>query len=210
MARVIVDSREHSADIIEGLEANGIDVTVQLLPVGDYAISDRVCIERKTVSDFESSLIDGRLFEQVGRLKKYYEFPILLIEGMEEFRLKRTAINGAIAHLYIEYGIASITSKDGRDSSNIIASLAKHEQRSGKREPSLKGGARIYTRNQFQEAVIGNLPGVGPKTAKALLAHFGTIKRIANASIGELMEVDMIGEKKASAISRVLNEKYEL
>jgi len=209
MAKVIVDSREQNHDVIEGLIANGIHVIVKQLAVGDYIASDRVCIERKTVSDFESSLIDGRLFEQISRMKEYYEFPILLIEGTDEFRLKKNTISGTIAYLYIEHKIISIMSSSGSDTASIIASIAKREQQSHDREPSLKGGARLYTQKQFQESIIGNIPGIGPKLAKSLLKHFGSISSIANASTEELLKVDKIGRKKAELINRTLNEIYE-
>ncbi|MGC8647425.1 MAG: ERCC4 domain-containing protein [Candidatus Micrarchaeia archaeon] len=208
MAKVIVDDRERNIAIIEGLEAKGVQVEFKQLPVGDYIISDRVCIERKTINDFENSLMNGRLFDQIKRLKDHYTFPILLIEGDEEFMLRRNVINGAIAAIYIDYGIVSISSRNAHESADIIESLARHEQKDEHREPSPKGGARAYTEQQFQEFVVGNLPGVGLKLSRALLAHFGSIKNIANASVEQLMEVPKIGKKKAERIHDILNRSF--
>ncbi|MGC8652051.1 MAG: ERCC4 domain-containing protein [Candidatus Micrarchaeia archaeon] len=206
--KVIVDSRERNAGITSALESEGLEISIEALPVGDYAISDRVCIERKTVSDFESSLIDGRLFDQISRLKEHYAFPILIIEGEEGFRLKSTVINGTIAHLYIRYGIVCITTGGSKETAALIASLAKQEQQDERREPSPKGGTRAYTEKQFQEFVVGSLPGVGAKIARSLLEHFGSIKKIAEASEEELRAVDKIGKKKAALISKILNRRY--
>ena len=208
MTRVIVDDRERNIAIIEGLEAKGVQVEFKQLPVGDYIISDRVCIERKTINDFENSLMNGRLFDQIKRLKDHYTFPILLIEGDEEFMLRRNVINGAIAAIYIDYGIVSLSSRNAHESADIIESLARHEQEGEHREPSPKGGARAYTEQQFQEFVVGNLPGVGLKLSRALLAHFGSIKSIANASVEQLMEVPKIGKKKAERIHDILNRSF--
>ncbi|MEM3875675.1 MAG: ERCC4 domain-containing protein, partial [Candidatus Micrarchaeaceae archaeon] len=95
--KIIIDQRERNSDIINCLEKTGIDIERKTLPVGDYVVSNRICIERKTISDFESSLINGRLFDQIERLKQAYEFPIVLIEGnIEEFRLGLKQIIGAI------------------------------------------------------------------------------------------------------------------
>ena len=57
--RIIVDNRERNIGIIESLEEQGIDLNFAQLPVGDYIISDRICIERKTASDFESSIMNN-------------------------------------------------------------------------------------------------------------------------------------------------------
>ncbi len=207
--RVIIDSRERNAKLISSIEELGVDIELKTVDVGDYVISDRVCIERKTIQDFESSIINGRLFDQVIRLKDNYQFPILMLEGdYDYFRLNRNVINGAIAAIYIEYGIPVICTYDELSSADMIASIARHEQRDGIREPSLKGGARAYTREQFQEYVIGNLPGVGPKLAKSLLKHFKSVRNIANAKPEELMEVEKIGEKKAEHIHGILNQHY--
>jgi Fanconi anemia group M protein len=208
-ATVLVDQRERNSELIEALKAIGVEVEMKTLPVGDYVLSDRVCIERKTVQDFESSMMSGRLFDQIDRLKKSYPSPMLLLEGdRSTFRLKSRAINGAIATLYIDYGIVVISAHSASDAAEIIASMAAHEQSGEKREPSLKGSARAYTHEQFQEYVIGNLPGVGPKLAKALLSHFGSVRGVANASAEELMKVDKIGEKKAELILKTFNSRY--
>jgi Fanconi anemia group M protein len=208
-ATVIVDQRERNSELLEALESIGVEIDMKTLPVGDYVLSDRVCIERKTVQDFESSMMSGRLFEQIERLKKSYAAPMLLLEGdRSTFRLKSRVINGAIASLYIDYGIVVISAHSVSDAAEIIASMAAHEQSEEKREPSLKGSARAYTHEQFQEYVIGNLPGVGPKLAKALLLHFGSVRGVANASAEELMKVDKIGEKKAELILKTFNSKY--
>ncbi len=207
--KVIVDNRERNQELIGTMEANGIDMEFKTVHVGDYVISDRVCIERKTIYDFESSIINGRLFDQIKRLKENYEFPILILEGDSDyFRLKNNVINGAIASLYIDYGIDIIHTYDAGNTADIIASIARHEQEKSLREPTLKGGARAYTKGQFQEYVIGNLPGVGPKLAKALLSHFKSIKNIANADESELMKIEKIGKKKAAIIHDTLNGSY--
>ncbi|MDE1833312.1 MAG: hypothetical protein KGH58_02745 [Candidatus Micrarchaeota archaeon] len=208
--RVIVDQRERNQELISLMEANGLEIELKTLPVGDYAISDRVCVERKTVSDFESSIMSGRLFEQIKRLREAYAFPILILEGeYEEFRLKSKVINGAIASLYIDYGMNVMHSHGERNTAEIIAGLAKHESEGGPSEPSAKGGFKSLTQQDFQEHVVGNLPGVGPKLARALLKRFGSIRGIAEANADELMDVEKIGEKKAETIHRTINSAYE-
>lgn len=208
--RVLVDNRERNAELLARLEALGVDIRVETLPVGDYVVSDRVCIERKTVSDFESSIVTGRLFEQARRLADAYDYPIIIIEGeRNEFRVKSAAINGAIASLYIDYSLPVIVTFSGAETAEMIKYIAKHEQEKHMREPSVKGGARSFTTDQFRERVIGNIPGVGPETARGLLSHFGSIRAIALADPKELMKVKNVGKKRAKVISELISSEYE-
>ncbi len=208
--RIIMDNRERVPEIIDGLEAMGLSVDVKTLPVGDYVISDRICIERKTVSDFESSVISGRLFDQLERLGEAYESPILVLEGnQKDFRLGRNVINGTVVSVYVDYGVLVIFSSGPENTAELIAIIAKREQNGVKREPSMKGSVRAYSNEQFQEFIIGNLPGVGAKLAKSLLKHFGSVRAIANAEIDELMEVEKIGKKKAESIHKTINHIYK-
>lgn len=208
--KLIVDQRERNSELISSLESRGFSIDTQTIPVGDYVLSDRICVERKTISDFESSIMSGRLFDQLERMKGTYQLPILLLEGDRgEFRLGENVINGTIISIYVDYGIPVMFSHGPEHSAEILAAIAKREQKGKSRDPSLKGGARAYTDSQFQEFVIGNLPSIGPKLAKSLLRHFGSIKRIANASPKQLMKVEKVGEKKAEQIHRIMNQVYK-
>lgn len=208
--RIIIDTRERNRELIDAIEAKGIDVEFRTAHVGDYLVSDRVCIERKTVPDFESSLINGRLFEQAKRLKENYEFPILILEGEPDcFRLNNNVINGTLAALYIDYGIMVLHTCDARNTAEMISDIARHENDKEIREPSLKGGARAHTMEQFQECIIGNIPGIGPKLARSLLGHFKSIRNIANANMEELVKIEKIGKVKAELIHRTLNDMYK-
>ncbi len=207
--RVIVDTRERNTELLDTLKSKGLDVDVQMLNVGDFVLSDRVCVERKTISDFESSIINGRLFDQIKRLRESYEFPMLIIEGdSSEFGLGSTVMSGALAALYVDHGIVSISLRSAKETAEVLTSIAKREQSGASREPSAKGGVRAHTPEQLQQRIIGNLPGVGPKTAKLLLEHFGSIKAVFNASKEELMKVDNIGQKKAESIHSAMNLGY--
>jgi Fanconi anemia group M protein len=207
---IIVDNRERNDDLLSQLGALGVEITVQPLPVGDYVISDRVCIERKTVADFESSIVSGRLFEQAGRVSEAYERPIIIIEGdREEFRMKGAVISGAIASLYIDYDIPVITTSGARESAEMIKFISRHEQQGKKRAPSVKGEGRSFTESQFMEKIVGNIPGIGIETAKKLLKHFGTVKAVTLASEEELVEVENVGERRAKLIFGILNSRYK-
>ncbi len=207
--KIIIDQRERNSDLLSGLQDNGIKIERKTLPVGDYILSDRICIERKTIYDFESSIINGRLFEQIDKLKKTYEFPIILIEGnVSDFRINLNAIFGAIISIYVEHKIQTIFCFDVFDTVKILKLIAEREQKIEKHLPTLKGALKAYSNDEFKEYVVGNLPGIGPKLARHLLAKFKTIKNIANSNINELLKVEKIGKKKSAKIHEIFNEEY--
>jgi Fanconi anemia group M protein len=209
--KVIVDSRERNQELIFRLEETGCSLIIETLDIGDYLLSDRIAVERKTVSDFEGSIMDGRLFDQLERIKRSFESPILLIEGSrKEFRLGKNVILGTIASIYTDFNILVVRTAGPKESADIMARIANREQHEKVRSPSPKAGARAVTHEGFQMNVIGNIPGVGPKLAESLLKRFGSIRNIANATVEELMAIEKIGEKKALQIHRTLNLSYNV
>ncbi len=208
---LIVDNRERNIEIIDSLAQNNVKLSFAQLPVGDYIVSDRMCIERKTVRDFENSIIDSRIFEQASRLRETFKNPIVLIEGnINECTLGRNVVLGAILSLYTDYNVLVVNSESPLDTSYMLAKFAEREQQERKREPRIAGSKRAYTQYQWQLAILGSLPGIGPNLAKNLINKFKTIRNICNADIEDLMEIDKIGKKKAESIFNVLNNEFRL
>ncbi|HEV7806543.1 MAG TPA: ERCC4 domain-containing protein [Solirubrobacteraceae bacterium] len=80
-AAILYDHREERCGIPRALRAAGITATGAQLPAGDYVLSDRVVVERKTSADLAASIKDRRLFEQVDRLAEAYDAVVVIIEG---------------------------------------------------------------------------------------------------------------------------------
>lgn len=206
--KIIVDNRERNLDILEGLSGSGILLNFTQLPVGDYILSERMCVERKTVHDFESSIINSRIFDQMERLNRTFKKPILLIEGDESESMMNPNMSlGAIISIYGEYNVQVIRSKDAAETVSILARLAEREQEE-KREPRIQGSKRAFSNAQWQLLILGSIPGIGPKLARSLISHFKTIRNVVSAEPDELMVVDKIGEKKAEKIYEILNAEF--
>ncbi|MEM3890231.1 MAG: ERCC4 domain-containing protein, partial [Candidatus Micrarchaeia archaeon] len=125
---IFIDSRE-SDELIELIEKHDIKVNLKQLEIGDIIISNRIVIERKTSSDFESSIIDNRLFEQATKMSENYEIPILIIEGqMKADRIRQNAYIGAYLSIIMNYGIHVINTKNIEETAKYISLIAKREQ----------------------------------------------------------------------------------
>ena len=208
-AEILIDHRESRSRIGDFLRELGAEVRLAQLPVGDFLVSERACVERKTRADFEQSIIDGRLFSQAQQLKAQFEKPLLVIEGERfEGRVSRAAVLGAIASLMLDFGISIFFTADASKTAEFLFAVAKREQLSEKRPLRLLGEKHAYSPAQQKRMIVEALPGVGPKIAKALLKKFKTVEKLMRAKEGQLQKVDGIGEEKAKAIRKLLAEEY--
>ncbi len=207
---VLVDFRER--DMAKLLESQGQEVILRSLEVGDYVISDRVAVERKTASDFVSSIIDPQrnLFRQIADLARAYERPVMILEGRNLYstQMNPGSIQGAMASVAVDYGVPIIPTEDQNESAKIIAMLARRERALG-REVKMHGHKTARTLKEQQEYLISAIPSVGPAVAKKLLVHFGSIERVMTASEEELQVVDLVGPKIAQRIRELVGGEYK-
>jgi Fanconi anemia group M protein len=209
--KIIVDHREYRSPVARNLTIKDAFVEPQQLNTGDYVLSTRIGVERKTVDDYLQSLIDGKLFEQVARLRDAYPRPILIIEGeglLTKRNISHNAIFGSIVSITVDFGVPIITTKNPHETADLLYVMAKREQRDEKRPIAVRGEKTPMSLREKQQFIVEGLPNVSAVLAKRLLERFGSIKDIVNASEEELREVAGIGKGIASEIVEILNAKY--
>jgi Fanconi anemia group M protein len=208
---IIVDSRELGSATTRELSKYDIAITPETLSIGDFIISDRTAVERKTVEDFVASIIDGRLFEQVSNLKSAYEMPILLIEG-EGFQTSRNiapeAVMGAVASVIVDFGVPVVWTRSPSESALLLLSIARREQSKGERRPRIRMERKPESLAHEQEFVIAGLPLIDTVLARRLLRAFGTVEKVFVASEQELQNVEGIGRKISDRIRKLLTAPY--
>jgi len=205
---IIADYREKK--IIEKLKKmDGIKVLEMSLPIADFICSNEIGIERKSYSDFASSIVDGRLFSQAEELSNNFSKPIIIIEGFSSsVNVKENAMLAAKAVLISKYGISIMNSRNEDETAKIIYWIAKKSQDAnasylGVRLKKKKNGIK----NQ-QEVIVASLPGVSSVLSRRLLEKFGSPENVFTASEDELTKVKGIGKKLAKRIKKILSEKY--
>ncbi len=206
---IAIDQREdHLFDQI--LSGMGADIDRRVLDVGDFLCSARLVVERKTRADFEASVIDGRLFNQLPNLVSNYERVVIIVEGLtDDERLSRSSLLGAYATIISDFGSSLIFTRDKEATAEIIFHFAKHEQIAKKQPMRIYAKKRTFTPSQTTRSIIEMLPTVGPKLAKAILSHFGSVEAVAKASERDLATVPGLGKKRAKLIHDILNYKYQ-
>lgn len=210
---VIVDNRELRSKIGRELFKLDIEVVPKQLEIADFLISNEVAIERKSVEDFVSSLIDKRLFKQARSLKNNFKKPLFVIEGEADIYSVRNvhpnAIRGALTALAIDFSIPLIYTKDEMDTARLIKTMAKREQRERDKSVSIRGKKKPLAGPKLQKYILEGFPNIGPKLAENLLNEFKTIKNVINASQEKLEKVEKIGSKTAERIKEIVEKEYE-
>jgi len=207
--RVVMDYREKNSLVYSNLIKMDLEVDVRELKVADYIVND-VAIERKTVSDFISSMINKRLIGQLESMQRYKN-RILLIEGIDEQELYSEAryadggmhpnsVRGFLISIILKYKTPILFTKDSEDTAKFISVLAKRKEK----ELSLNVSKKSFNKKEQMQFILEGFPGIGPKTAKKLLDRFKTLRRILNSSKPDLEEV--IGKK--ADIFGLIDEKY--
>lgn len=210
--KVIADHRETASGVVRELTRLGVEVEIRQLDVGDFILSERVGVERKSAGDFLQSMIDKRLMDQAKQLTETFERPVLILEGRGLYSrrgIHPNAIRGALASLAVDYHIPILPARDEKETARLLFSIARREQAGVAREIPIRGVAKGLTLPEQQRFIVEGLPGVSAVLAKRLLEHFGTVERVVRASEDELKEVHGIGKEKAKEIRRVLSSEYE-
>jgi len=210
---IYADTREQASGVVLRLKQMDAVINVKQLEVGDFILSDDVCVERKTVEDFLSSVFDGRLFNQLTMMVSNYTAPLIILEGNPEElyttrNIHENAIKGILASIALNYRVPILYSRDEDDTTRFLYRIAVREQLGKENEIKLRMGKKGFTTREQQQFLMEGFPLVGPGLAKALLKKFGTVRAIVNATLGELQEVEKMGPKKAKKIHEVLNAFY--
>lgn len=220
--RIVVDERERNSNIPELLKNAGAVIDFTQLKVGDYVVSTETAVERKTVRDLISSIYDGRLFVQCSDLVKYYQKPLLVVQGniaelaessedMEDIDVKLHAERMPIAYdalitIAMEFRIPTIHTPSAEQTAQLLVTLVNRSLREGKATgPLLRKIKKENPINIQQLSVLASLPGVGEKLAARMLKKFQSPIRALNASAAELATIPGFGLTRAERVRKVLN-----
>ncbi|MDS0476120.1 DEAD/DEAH box helicase [Natrinema sp. 1APR25-10V2] len=211
---IVADQREMDANIARDLSRREVcEVRLETLEVGDYVLSDRVVVERKSVADFVDSLVGGdrSVFEQVGAMARHYSRPIVVVEGeglYEQRDVHPNAVRGALSSLAVDFGASVLRTESEDDTTELLAVVAGREQATADREVSVHGEKGSKTLSEQQEYVVASIAEIGPVTARSLLEEFGTVEGVMIATEDELQEADGVGNVTAERIREVVGSDY--
>ncbi|MEM4467442.1 MAG: ERCC4 domain-containing protein [Nitrososphaerota archaeon] len=208
---VIVDKREARSQVPSLLAKYNVSVRYDLLEVGDYALAGDILIERKSINDFISSLLDGRLFEQASALVAASSNPTMLVEGDLHKALSYfknvNAFWGAYASLIYDFKLITVYTSSPEETARFISVISKRKKEE-KTEMWVKPKKKKGGTDDILINVLTSIPNVGVVTADRLLTGLGTLREIFNADPQTLSTVGKIPHNKSHKIYEIINTKY--
>ncbi|CAG8531507.1 8007_t:CDS:10 [Paraglomus occultum] len=213
--KVIVDVREFRSSLPSILHACGMTIVPCTLQVGDYILSPRMCVERKSVSDLIGSLNSGRLYTQCEAMSMYYKEPILLIEfdqnkaftlqGVSDLKadIGVTDLSSKLVLLTLAFPrLAIIWSSSPHATVEIFEDLKKsHEEPDAEKAMAIgvEEGEEIDSMyNVNSQDVLRALPGITSKNYKRVMTQVENLKELSEMTLEQCQK--LIGDNNGKML----------
>jgi Fanconi anemia group M protein len=201
---ITVDHREKNSLVCSELVKLGFTITFEQLPVADYIVKD-IAVERKTINDLKSSIINKRIISQLHDLQQYKK-KFLIIEGINdsiyEGIIHENALRGFLISVGKDYNVPILYTLNEKDTARYLLLMYNKKEKS---ETSVRAAKIMLTSKERIQYILEGFPGIGPATAKKLLNKFKSLQKIMNATSLELTET--IG-KKAQPFNELMRYEY--
>ena len=203
--KIIVDNREKNSLVVSELVKMGFVVGFEQLLVGDYMVNG-VAVERKTISDLKSSIVDKRIMSQLNELKQYPKH-LLIVEGLDSANIysggiHENAFRGFLLSTVFNFKTPMVFSINEEDTAKYLGVIAR---KGDKNEKPIRASKTLLSDKEQIQFILEGFPEIGPTTAKKLMAEFESLKEISNAS-KEQLEKSM--GKKAEKIYNLFNLRF--
>jgi ERCC4-type nuclease len=200
--KIIIDFREKNSLVPAKLKKINLEIELKELKVGDYLVKETI-IERKTVNDFASSMINGRLKKQLNEIKQYENF-LLIIEGdLNKIKnIHPNSIRGFILSICFHYKVPIIFTQNEEETAKYISIIANKQKKESSVNP-IKSNLTIEDQQKF---ILQSFPGIGVKKSIQLLKEFKNLKKIFLANEKDL---EPILGKKSKEFINWLNFPYK-
>jgi len=201
---VVVDSREGWSAVPSALRSLGVEVATRRLFVGDYVVGDEILVERKGVRDLHRSVIEGRLWRQLGWVRSHSRRAYLLIEGpdLDDGPLNPAAVRG-VCVAAADGGAAVLRSSSPGDSALWLQRLAvRWQSRRVVASRPVYDQAPAARPGDISEAVLAAVPGISVTVARALLERFESVAGVVAAGPEKWLETPGVGSRRSATLER--------
>ena len=221
MLKVTIDTREQKRieSATKYYQGQGLEVSVEELEIGDYIFSDgtnEVVFEFKTISDFVSSIQNGKIFNQAINQAERFDYHYVIIQGDEATRAKALGMSRNWRTVTIFQYLGAIASLNRF--TTVIESYNPHIEESyyrmlitAKKSLLDKPIVKKYPKKDKNTAfnfLCHDVYGINWKKAKAIIdtLNLHTKKDLDNLTKEDLISVDGIADKTAETILKAIGE----
>jgi DNA excision repair protein ERCC-4 len=219
--------REFRSPLANILHARGMLIVPAQLTVGDYILTPDICVERKSIPDLQSSLKNGRLFDQVVKMFEYYKNPVLLIEfgdtknfTLEPFAdMAQSASAAAMGTVDLQTKLVVLTlqfpklrivwSSSPNQTGEIFNELKREREEPDPMKAAMIGiedGDHPETERTFNQdpmEMLRAVPGVTEKNLALITLNIGSIQELANMAEDDICK--LMGRESGRQIWRFFN-----
>ena len=213
--QVTIDTRETNRidSATKYYEKQGLTVNVAELEIGDYIFSDgndEVVFEFKLISDFVSSIQDGRVFNQSIAQSENFNHHFIIIHGDLATRSKCLAMSKHYRKVTIFQYLSAIASLDKYTSvietyspylDESYYRMMTHARKCLINKPVVKRFPK-KDKNPAMNFLCHDVYGINHKKGKAIIDHnnLQSLNDLFNLKLEDLTEIDGIGENTANRI----------
>ncbi|XP_063803595.1 Fanconi anemia group M protein [Pseudophryne corroboree] len=212
---ILADSREISSgpEVISFLKTgHGVRVDICSLGGCDYIVSNRLCVERKSQSEFSNITNRSKLVERIQHLHSMCDRICLIVEkdrvrpGDTSRLFQRTKYYDTMLSSLTSAGVQVLFSSSQEETAGLLKDLASLERRknSGISVP-------VHVTGHKQEALTFylSIPNLSHITALNLCHHFSSVRHMANSSVDVIASRGKVSRQKAEEIYRYLRYPFD-
>lgn len=229
--KITIDHREshphhRSASLTAEFDKLEIPYTLATLKCGDILIEntetgDACVIERKEVSDYANSVINGRLNQEIMRMNEHYSKSFLIIEGdfkdhyKKQAKLKRAKFINNMFMFSSAHKIGSMVSISVRTNTKILMTANKEETVqmintiAGKFTDGKVFSAPVFRTHKTEERIYENLllsfPGISHQKAELIMETYKSWKEFSDAVINKTFKLSGFGPKSVEMFYKALS-----
>jgi DNA excision repair protein ERCC-4 len=179
---ITADVHERASRVPEILKELGVCVELDSLSRGDYKIGEQTVVERKTVDDLHLSIVRGRFWPQIHKVRAA-RWPYLLIEGASVLSgpVPANSIRGLCLAVN-DLGVTIIRTEDAADSAKWLVRIAARRLDGVIRDRPIYAQRPKSTMVPPAEAAQACAQGVSVETARVILHPSTTSARPPSTS----------------------------
>lgn len=191
---IYLDSREARFAFAKKMEEH-YDVKYMALSGGDIMIlkeSGAIFIEHMSILDFLGKVRDGRIWQQIEKMKLLTDDYWIVIEKMWMLKKFTQWNEKSVVSLISAIAEHNRVMVSNRDDWLIYLIDYLHKKHNVERDVKLVEVKAKLPNMSFQQMVaysLTSIQGIGQSTSVKLFKRFGSLNAIANASVTELSEI---------------------
>ncbi|XP_072284154.1 Fanconi anemia group M protein isoform X2 [Pyxicephalus adspersus] len=212
---ILADTREISSgpEVISCLKStHGVQVEICSLGGCNYIVSNRLCVERKSQSEFSNCTNRSKLAERIQHLWNMFDRVCLIVEkdrvkpGEISRQFQRTKYYDSTLSSLISAGVQILFSSNQEDTAGLLKELASLERR---KNTAITVPTQVTSHKQEVLNFYLSIPNVSYITALNLCHHFSSVRQMASSSVDMLSSKGQVSRHKAEEIYRYLHYQYD-